>query len=147
DELRRLADSINIRAQHPGTLVSLARALQRAKHPDSALRLLRDAQSVYPGDFAFAHSNLGNVLVNQNRLDEAIDSYKRAIELEPNFASAHRGLGNALRLQKKLDEAVACGKTAVELDPKDALAWLLLHAAVRELRDQTKWDEAITWIR
>jgi tetratricopeptide (TPR) repeat protein len=113
---------------------------------ENAAVCFRKAIELDPKD-AFAHSNLGNVLVNQNRLDEAVDSYKRAIELEPKFASAYRGLGNALLLQKKLDEAVACGKTAVELDPKDALAWLHLHAAVRQLRDQTKWDEAITWIR
>ena len=31
--------------------VSLAQTLRRVKHPEAALRLLRDAQDVYPGDF------------------------------------------------------------------------------------------------
>jgi tetratricopeptide (TPR) repeat protein len=97
--------------------------------------------------YSRAHNGLGNALLRQNRLDEAIDKFKRAIEIDPKDPLPYKNLGNALRLQKKLDEAIACGKTAVELDPNDALAWFLLHAATRELRDQNKWDEVITWIR
>src|SRR5262249_15523058 len=51
DELHRLADSIDVRTQHPATLVSLARAQQRPQHVDSAIRLLRGARYVRPGDF------------------------------------------------------------------------------------------------
>src|SRR4030095_11597599 len=51
EDLRRLADSINIRTQPPATLVSLTHTLKRVKHSDSALRLLRNAQYVKPGDF------------------------------------------------------------------------------------------------
>src|SRR5262249_6578362 len=63
DQLRRLAQSIDIRAQHPATLASLARTLlQRLKYSDDALRLLRDAQYVYPGDF-WLNFELGNALL------------------------------------------------------------------------------------
>ena len=50
DDLRRLADSIDVRAQHPATLFMLARALLQVQHTDSALRILRDVQFVHPED-------------------------------------------------------------------------------------------------
>ncbi len=49
DDLRRLADSIDVQAQHPATLHILAGTLQRVQHPDSAIRILRVAQYVHPG--------------------------------------------------------------------------------------------------
>jgi serine/threonine protein kinase len=51
DELRRLAESIDVRAQNRATLLILAWTLKRVKHSDTALRLLRDARCVYPADF------------------------------------------------------------------------------------------------
>ena len=67
DELRRLAESIDVRAQHPATLASLG------MHPrgelsirDAALRLLRDAQYVYPGDF-WLNFELGLALAARGR--------------------------------------------------------------------------------
>jgi hypothetical protein len=62
DELRRLAESIDVRAQHPATLVSLARTFKRTRELDSALRLLRDAQQVYPGDFWLFNFDLAALL-------------------------------------------------------------------------------------
>jgi Flp pilus assembly protein TadD len=39
---------------------------------------------------------LGNALEANSRLDEAIASFQKAIELEPNYAEAHCNLGGAL---------------------------------------------------
>ena len=69
-----------------------------------------------------AHSNLGDALKDQGKLDEAIACYRQAIELDPKFAVAHSNLGNALKTQGKLDEAIACYRQAIELDPKLATA-------------------------
>ena len=49
EDLRRLADSIDVRAQHTATLGMLTRALQQVQQTDSALRILRDAHYVHPG--------------------------------------------------------------------------------------------------
>ncbi len=40
-------------------------------------------------DFAEAHNNLGIVLQELGRLDEAEASYTQAIALKPDFAEAH----------------------------------------------------------
>jgi hypothetical protein len=51
DELRRLVDSIDIWAQNPATLLCLVLSLQQAELPDAALRILREAVYVHPGDY------------------------------------------------------------------------------------------------
>ena len=51
DEMRHVAESIDVRTEHPATLVILHWRLLEAKNPDQAVRLLRDAQCAHPGDF------------------------------------------------------------------------------------------------
>ena len=86
-ELRRVARSIDIRAQLPPTLASLARTLQRAKDSDTAVRILRDAQSVYRGDF-WLNFELGYTLSQQKNNDGAIRFYTTAVAIRPNSTGA-----------------------------------------------------------
>jgi serine/threonine protein kinase/tetratricopeptide (TPR) repeat protein len=139
DELRRLADAIDVRAHHPATLVSLARTLEHAKHADSAMRLLRDARSAYPGDF-WLNYELGYVLYEHRDHEGAIRFYTAAVSVRPSSAPAHNRLGLALRARKKLDEALACFGTASELDRKNATYHINLGYT---LGLQGRMDEAI----
>ena len=139
DDLRRLADSIDVRAQHTATLGMLTRALQQVQHTDSALRILRDAHYVHPGDF-WLNFELGYVLQQQEDYEGAVRFYTAAVASQPSSAGAHNNLGNALSAQKKPDEAIACYRKAIELDPKFVGAYRNLGLA---LRDQGKLDEAI----
>lgn len=61
-------------------------------HLDEAERQLRAALAEDPS-FAEAWALLGNVLEFQERNDEAVQAYTRAIELEPSSVSAHLGRG------------------------------------------------------
>jgi len=64
-----------------------------------------------------AHNNLGNALVPQGRLDEAIDQYQQALQINPNYAEAHNNLGNALNMQGRLNEAIDQYQQALQIDP------------------------------
>jgi tetratricopeptide (TPR) repeat protein len=143
DELRRLAESIDVRAQHPATLFTLAQTLLERKQSDSALQLLRNAQYTYPGDF-WLNFQLGNALYDQKDHEGAIRFYTAAVSIRLGSSAAHINLGNALRDQKKLDEAIAAYRKAIELDPKSAGAHNNLGNA---LRDQNKLDEAVAAFR
>jgi tetratricopeptide (TPR) repeat protein/serine/threonine protein kinase len=143
DKLRRLADSIDISAQHPATLVALALTLQRAKHPDSALRVLRDAQFIYPGDF-WLNYELGFALAQQKDREGAIRFCTAAVSVRPNSGPAYNYLGNALYEQKKVEEAIAAYRKAIELDPSGHSAYENLGNA---LGDQAKLDEALAACR
>jgi len=56
---------------------------------------------------AVAHQCLGDVLLKEGKVNEAIPHYEEAIRLAPNFADAHNKLGSALGAVGRYDEAVA----------------------------------------
>jgi tetratricopeptide (TPR) repeat protein len=140
DELRRLAESIDVRAQHPATLLTLAQTLLGDGQWDSALRLLRDAQRAYPEDLWFNYQ-LGRALRDQMDHEGAVRFYTVATSLRPRSSNLHTELGTALHGQKKLDEAVAVYRKAMELDSKSA--WP--HTALGFLlsNDLKDYDKAI----
>jgi tetratricopeptide (TPR) repeat protein/serine/threonine protein kinase len=138
-ELRRVAGSIDVRAQHPATLETLASTLARGKDLDSVVRLLQDAQFAYPGDF-WLNFGLALVLSKQQDYEGAIRYYTAAVSIRPHAPAALNNLGNALRSQKKWNEAIAAYHKAIEMDPNYFAPHLNLGNA---LRDQKKLDEAI----
>jgi tetratricopeptide (TPR) repeat protein len=90
------------------------------------------------------HNNLGNALQAQDKLDEAISHFRRALQLKPDFVEALSNLGNALQLQGKLDEAISCYRQALLIDPHSAKAFNNLGSA---LQLQGELDEAIDYFR
>lgn len=48
-------------------------------------------------------------------IDLAIDTYRRAIELQPNFPDAYCNLANALKEKGQVAEAEECYNTALKL--------------------------------
>jgi serine/threonine protein kinase/tetratricopeptide (TPR) repeat protein len=139
DELGRVSESIDVRAQHPATLVILARTLQRVQHSDAALQILRDAQYVYPGDF-WLNYELGFALSKQQEYEAASRFYAAAVAIRPSSAAAHTNLGIALQFRNKLPEAIACFRKAIELGPRVANHYSNLGNALSE---QKQLPEAI----
>ncbi|MGI8981909.1 MAG: tetratricopeptide repeat protein [Pirellulaceae bacterium] len=143
DDLRRLAESIDIRAHPPATLSMLAASLHRVNRLDAKLRLLRDAQGVYPADF-WLNYGLALRLRNDKDYEGAVRFYTAAVAVRPTAVAALNDLGISLAEQGKLDEAIAAWRKATELDPKFAYGFTNLG---RALRDQNKLDEAVAAYR
>jgi len=86
-------------------------------------RIFRDAETLWQDTLAKnpgcwpAHCNFGVVLAEQGRLDEAIEQYERALQLQPDFVEAHHNLGNELAAQGKLMEAIPHFERALQLQP------------------------------
>jgi tetratricopeptide (TPR) repeat protein len=57
-----------------------------------------------------------------DKLDESIDAYKKALELDPAYQDALHGLGMALFNRGRIDEAIATAKKLIEIDNDDILA-------------------------
>ena len=68
-----------------------------------------------------------------------MDSYRRAIEIDPDHTLAHYNLGIAFEAQGDLDEAIASYRKAIASDPDYARAHHNLGIA---LRSQGKKVEA-----
>jgi len=69
-----------------------------------------------------AHYNLGIVLSEQGEAEQAIDHYRRAVDLRPDYAEAHYNLGRLLVEQGQLDDAIAHYERAAAINPADAEA-------------------------
>ena len=132
----------------------LGRANLRMGNKEEALRQVRLALSLDPGN-SMAYNWLG--FINQNdlqRIDEAEQNYRKAIELDPLNARAMVNLGLLLQNDpKKTDEAEKLFKRALEADAEDwqarmSLGYLLFYlkgnkaAGAKELRKAIELDPA-----
>ena len=66
---------------------------------------------------SFAHNNLGLVLAKRDALEEAIDQFRRAVDVDPAFVEAYTNLGNFLAQQGFRDEAIAHLRHALQIEP------------------------------
>jgi tetratricopeptide (TPR) repeat protein len=101
--------------------------------------LLTDSVSKSPGK-ARPHLNLGIVLKNNKRLDEAIIHYQKALVLDPNYAEAYYNLGNAYILSGDMKKAAANYFMALALTPYDVDTHYNLGYTLGKL---WRFDEAI----
>jgi len=88
---------------------------------DKALGCLKDVIDHNPDD-ATAHSNLGVLLYDLKRYDEAEKEYREAIRSNSDHASAHSNLGLLLYDLKRCDEAEKEYREAIRADPDFAAA-------------------------
>ena len=86
-------------------------------------------------------NNRGNALRGAGRLQDAMDSYERAIEVAPDYAEAHSNRGNVLQALKRVPEALACYDRALELSPDYADAHCNRGTALEAL---WRLEEALT---
>jgi len=80
-----------------------------------ALNYARHAVEVAPS--AETHRNLGIVLMQADKVEEAIREFNRALEIKPDMADAHCRLGIVLQREGKLEEAVTHYQQAVASGP------------------------------
>ena len=76
-------------------------------------------------------NDFGNLLVSQNRPDEAIRHYERAVQLKPDNGEFQYNLAVVLAVRGRLDEAVAHFQRANELKPRFAQGHYRLGLALQ----------------
>jgi len=65
-----------------------------------------------------AENNLSAILIDQNRLPEAVAHAENALRLRPRYPEAHINLGNVFLKQELPDEAIAHYRQALEIEPR-----------------------------
>ena len=97
-----------------------------------ALPAFQKAAELMPDD-AEAHYNLGVMLKNAGRFEEAVASYRRALKIRPDSADTHINLGIALKGLGRLEDALASYRKAVEIKPDYVLAYYNLGNTQKDL--------------
>jgi len=81
--------------------------------------LWRDTVTKNPAAW-MPHNNLGNILCQKGRLDEAIVEFKKSLAIKPDYADADYNLGNTLLKNGQTDAAIAHFQKALAIRPDDA---------------------------
>ena len=68
-------------------------------------------------DSAETHFKMGNVLHEQGKLEDAIESYIQALQLKPTLVEVYNNMGNVLKDLGRLEEAIESYKRALMIDP------------------------------
>jgi predicted O-linked N-acetylglucosamine transferase (SPINDLY family) len=119
-DMERLAEALLARFPQDGNVWKALSVAQQVQGKD-AVPALQKAIALLPRDFELP-SNLGALLSDAGRLEEAIGSYRRALSIKPDFADAHGNLGVALNRLGRHEEAVASLQRALRLKPSFAEA-------------------------
>jgi len=91
-------------------------------------RMFRDVETLYRTTIArnpqcaMAYNNLGLLLLEQHRLDEAQAQFQHALAVQPNHASAQNNLAMVLLQKGQVAEAKAGFRQALSFDPNYASA-------------------------
>jgi protein O-mannosyl-transferase len=105
-------------------VVTVALAILSARQ----VRVWHDSETLYRHTLAVTennwstHADLGNVLLESGRLDEAYAHFETAYQLEPRATKTSFGLGLAASAYGRLDEAERYYRRTIELDYRHAKA-------------------------
>jgi predicted TPR repeat methyltransferase len=129
---------LEVAPDHPDAVHFSGVLAHQEGRSEQAVRLIERSLELEPR--ADWYSNLGIVLRDLLRLDEAIAACRRAIVLEPDHANAHNNLGVLLRAQGKIVEAEAAYRTAIRISSEHSDAYTNLGIL---LNGQKRTQEAI----
>lgn len=99
-----------------------ALAEHQSCHLDTGIRNLKRALLVDPNSAA-AHSDMGSMLLDADRLPEALAACDKAIALDPTLLTAHHNRGQVLLRLERYDEAVRSFDDSIALNPDHADGW------------------------
>jgi len=126
-----LADTPNSLA-----LTNMIEMLRAANRADELVAFLKAVVEKHGADYL---PLLASELVRLDRVDEAVQAYRDALQKAPNDVRLYRGLGTLMEQLRRYGEALQAYHHALQLDPKNG--WTIAHAA-QVLIEQQKYAEA-----
>jgi len=129
DSLALLQHGVEVNPRSWGMYENLGNVYADRREPDQAIAAFEQARAIR--DTASVSYNLGTVLLEQGRVDEAVAAWRRALERDPGYALAHYNLGSVLAERGQIDDAEAHFEDAVRSAPEFTAA----HAALRQIAE------------
>jgi tetratricopeptide (TPR) repeat protein len=81
----------------------------------------------------------GDACYLERRLEDAISSYEKALNLNPNLVDAWLAKAKALRRLKRYEESIAANNRAIQIQPENPSGWFGKGYALTEIQ---KYEEA-----
>jgi tetratricopeptide (TPR) repeat protein len=106
-----------------------AQRYTQKNEPLKALAKLEDAVQIDP-EFRDAHTNLGAAYARAGRLEEAMQHFRRALEIGPPDVIVYSNLAWGSAALRQASQAEAFGRKAIALDASNAKAHLVLGSAL-----------------
>jgi tetratricopeptide (TPR) repeat protein len=107
----------------------VTRDLEQAKQQYEAATVINDKDAV-------TYNNLGNVYRDLGKINEAIDAYKKSLELDPDSVNTYANLANIQMYSKnKPLDAIETYKTGLSHLPGNTQLQLLLGLAYEQAKD------------
>jgi Tfp pilus assembly protein PilF len=127
--------AIGLEKTSPDLQHNLGIALAQQNRFDDAIAAYKKALA-YPTYTTpeVAYYNMGEAYIRLGKPQEAQESFRAAIQLEPTMVAAHYGLGLALSQGGRRDEAKAAFRQARDLDPASPFSELAKNA-LKQLGD------------
>ena len=130
-------------AEAPAFYSRLAHAYRQQGQPARAERIYRRCLKDHDNG-PLLHASLGDVLIDQGKLEEGTASYENAIARNEAEAGAYLNrLGNALARAGRHPEAVEAFKNAISREPENAFYYLYLAESYRALGQTDRAEEAV----
>ena len=112
------------------------------KETDLALGNLKEAISIFP-DYFLALEELGELLLSNNKYEEAENIFLRTIKVNPKSFNSFWWLAVTQNKLKKKQDAIANLKKANELDGSSVNSYLLLGIIQRELKKYIEAEKSL----
>ncbi|MEM3512857.1 MAG: tetratricopeptide repeat protein, partial [Thermoplasmata archaeon] len=122
-------------------LIGAGIAATKLGRHSTALEHFHRAESIQKT--AGLYNNMGNVLFNMGRIEEALDYYKKAIELDKNYETAYLNAANVLTRAKRFEEAIALINTLLKQNPNSAEAHYQMSKIYMEMGEYVKSIEEV----
>ena len=135
-----LEETIKKHADDPSGYIALAQMYSEAERGAQAVRVLQDAQALFPDDTTIGFE-LGATYDKQRKYADAEAAFKQVLNREPDNAPVLNYLGYMLAERgERLDESVNYVKKALEIEPDngsylDSLGWAYYKADKLELAE------------
>lgn len=126
-----------------GYYINRGVALRRGKQLNTAFDAFQLALALNPAS-PTAHLEMGQLLEEQGKQDEAGKEYQKVIELEPNNSAAHTRLAAVYAGKGQHQQAMKEFQEVLRLNPQDPVAYHGIGVAQYELGQR---DEAIVTLQ
>jgi tetratricopeptide (TPR) repeat protein len=126
---RGLVDVLREKKDVPGERAHLDVLLKWAESPEMTDQALK----------AVIHSRQGDLLAKEGKKPQAVDAYRRSLELSPRSVWTYQSLGQVLLELYRPQEAEAVFRQGLQVDPRHLM---MARGLIQALLDLERFDEA-----